>query len=109
MTLLEILVSMLVTQLSLILLRSTPASLFLIFIDLRKSSVEIEQSVAYWCAFVNSSLTDRESTLQLIIVGTHEDELSKEGYRHKPAILEKITSTVVDGIEFCRWVTVNCS
>lgn len=83
-------------------------SLFLVFVDLRKSSIEIEQSVAYWCAFVNSSLTDRESTLQLIIVGTHEDELSKEDYRHKPAILEKITSTAIDGIEFCRWVTVNC-
>ena len=84
------------------------ASLFLVFVDLRKSSVEIEKSVAYWCAFVNSSLTDRESTLQLIIVGTHEDELSKEDYRHKPAVLEKIASTSVDGIEFCRYVTVNC-
>ena len=84
------------------------ASLFLVFVDLRKSSVEMEKSVAYWCAFINSSLTERESTLQLIIVGTHEDELSKEDYRHKPAILEKITSSTVGGIEFCRYVTVNC-
>ena len=84
------------------------AALFLIFVDLRKSSSEIEQTVAYWSAFVTSSLTDTKIAPQLIIVGTHEDELTKEDYRHKPAILEKITSLPSSGIDFCRWVTVNC-
>ena len=83
-------------------------SLFLIFVDLRKSSSEMEQTVVHWSAFVNSSLTDNEIAPQLIIIGTHEDELTKEEYRHKPAILENITSSVAGGVEFCRWVTVSC-
>ena len=83
-------------------------SLFLVFVDLRKSASEIEQDLAYWSAFVNSSLTDSMVKLQLIIVGTHEDELTKEDYRHKPALLEKITSLTIGDVNFCRWVTVNC-
>ena len=83
-------------------------SLFLIFVDLRKTSAEIEQSVVYWCAFVNSSFTDKETRPQVIIVGSHEDELTKEDFKHKPAILERITSSTIFGVELCRWVTVNC-
>ena len=82
--------------------------LFLIFVDLRKSSIEMEQTLAYWSAFVNASLKDSEVVPELIIVGTHEDELTKDDYRHKPAVLEKITSLPSGGVNFCRWVTVNC-
>jgi ankyrin repeat protein len=78
--------------------------IFIITVDLRKSPENIEKSVAYWCTLI--LLISRDFQPHLILVGTHEDELSKDGLRHKPALLEKIAMS--NGHKFSNWITIDC-
>ena len=85
--------------------RSSP--IFLITVDLRKSSELIEKSVVYWCDLILSISNDTKFEPHIILIGTHEDELSKDGIRHKPAVLENIVVSGFDSIKFGGWVTVD--
>ena len=84
--------------------------IFLITVDLRKPPELIEKSVAYWCTLILLISSDTEFTPHMVLVGTHEDELSKDGMRHKPAVLERISlaSNNGTGIKFNNWITVDC-
>ena len=86
--------------------QSTP--LFLVAIDLRMSSDQIEQRVAYWASLISSSMIDPDIEPQIIVIGSHEDELSKEEYRHKPVILEKVTASTNHNVKFIGWVIIDC-
>lgn len=80
--------------------------IFVITVDLRKSPENIEKSVAYWCTLILLISSDENFQPHLILVGTHEDELTKDGLRHKPALLEKIAMS--NGQKFSNWITVDC-
>lgn len=81
--------------------------LFLVAIDLRLTSDEIERRVAYWASLISSSMPDLQIKPQIIIIGSHEDELSKEEFRHKPVILEKVTAATNHKVKFVGWITVD--
>ncbi len=83
--------------------------IFLVCVDLRKSPDLIEKSFAYWTNIILTILDDPELQPHLILIGTHEDELSKDGLRHKPAVLEKLAAFDIErNIKFGSWVAVDC-
>lgn len=85
--------------------------IFIVTVDLRKSLVLIEKSVSYWSTLIMSiSNDDEDFKPHMILVGTHEDELSKDGIRHKPAVLEKIalSDEGVANLRFSSWITIDC-
>ncbi len=83
--------------------------IFLIAVDLRKAPELIEKSVAYWCSLIELVSNGKDFQPHPILVGTHEDELSKDGLRHKQAILEKLIAlSVSTSLEFSSWVTIDC-
>ena len=83
--------------------------IFLITVDLRKSPESIEKSAAYWCSFIYSISGDAGFQPYLILVGTHEDELPREGMRtSKSGILEKIAgSSPYEDISFKGWISID--
>ena len=82
------------------------APIFIITVDLRKSPENIEKSVSYWFTLILLVSSDKDFQPHLLLVGTHEDELSKDGLRHKPALLEKIAMS--NGQKFSNWISVDC-
>ena len=109
--------------------------IFLVAVDLRKSPELVERSVAYWWMLVQL-ISSKEATQggeedevgeegeqereefkpHLILVGTHEDELSKESTRHVPAMLERIALSGSGNDngnggskhKFSGWISVDC-
>lgn len=83
--------------------------IFLITVDLRKSPDLIEKSITYWSSLINSSLDNQEPLPHAFLIGTHEDELSKDGLRHKPALLDKIVMLSSEsGLKFKGWMALDC-
>ena len=85
---------------------STPT--FITMVDLRKSPDEIEHFIAYWSRFAKMSLPDKSLQPCGILVGSHDDELTKDGYRHKPAILEKAIMSQSKILQYVGWLTIDC-
>lgn len=83
--------------------------IFIVTVDLRKTPENIEKSTEYWCMLIRLISRDEDFRPHLVLVGTHEDELTKDGMRHKPAVLEKIAmSNEESALKFSNWITVDC-
>lgn len=80
---------------------------FITMIDMRKSPDEIERHIAYWSQFAKMSLPNKSLQPCSILLGSHDDELTKDGYRHKPAILEKAVMSQKN-IRYLGWLTMDC-
>ena len=81
--------------------------IFITVVDLRKSPEEIEHSVSYWSRLVKMSLPEETPGCCGILLGNHENELSKDGYRHKPALLEKVTQAQSEILHYKGWLTID--
>ena len=83
--------------------------IFLITVDLCKPPELIEKSITYWSSLINSSLGKQEASVHAFLIGTHEDELSKDGLRHKPALLDKtVILSSESGLMFKGWLALDC-
>lgn len=87
---------------------STPT--FITMVDMRKSPDEIEHFISYWSRFAKMSLPDKSLQPCGILLGSHDDELTKDEFRHKPAILEKAINDMSQSkiLQYVGWLTIDC-
>ena len=82
--------------------------ILLLTVDLRNSPGAIEKSINYWSALVHSTLGAHESSFHAFLLGTHEDELSKDELRHKTALLDKVVGHSLESkLNFSGWLTLD--
>ncbi len=72
--------------------------IILMTVDLRNSPSVTEKSINYWSALIHSTLGENKHSLNVFLLGTHEDEVSKEDLRQKAVLLDKIVSTSSDDL-----------
>ena len=83
--------------------------IFLVTVDLRNSPDILEKSITYWSSLIHSSVGDQEPLPHAFLVGTHEDELSKDELRHKPALLDQIVLLSSESsLKFKGWIALDC-
>ena len=82
--------------------------IILVTVDLRNPTGAIEKSVSYWSALIQSTLGGHQCSLHAFLLGTHEDELSKEELRQKSAILEKAVALSSENVlNFNSWLALD--
>ncbi len=82
--------------------------IFITMVDLRNKTEEIEHSVNYWSHLIEMSLPIDAPRCHGILLGNHENDLSKDDSRQKPALLERATLSSRQVLQYKRWFTIDC-
>ncbi len=82
--------------------------IFITMVDLRTTPTEIEHSIRYWSQLVEMSLPKEAPKCVGIVLGNRENDLTKDGSKQKPALLEKATQSLSEVLQYKGWLTIDC-
>ena len=87
------------------------AAVFIVVIDLRKSSEVFAQTLLFWLAFIQNQYSSTDSKSHVIIAGSHADEVkskTQEAAANHKVIDSLLSTSAFSGLHFAGFVSLNC-